>query len=707
MFATDYFVTPTGNASDPDCSGGGAPSCAGAWDASDFNAAGNWSDSEDANKIDPGDTVYFAGDFILSGPLRFPKNGTAGNYITLDGYYANDTTFADLSEADGRAKLTRTQSNSTYIFDLAYANLVTGTGSEYFIIQDFEIEQFSHAIVGSNGANHIIIRRNYIHDGQDFGIWCSYYTAGVDNFTVGGAPGQGNVVKNVGSGTAGGDIVFSRAHDIIISYNHLYATLSDGASTDRGIDGIVPINNTYNVLIEYNSIHGHNDNYGPVGEDGIDIKTDLGGDGAGCYNIIIRYNDIYDHQKQSTITLQTQTRNVYIYGNRLASGNWGGVVIDEADCGAPSANPSGCSEMVKDIWIFSNLIYDQQDTGIVIRDSPYGIEDGLLEPWNIYIYNNTFADNATGTHIGWNFNNITAVDYDEDSLVVKNNIFYQWRSGYDSDLDHANYFEDDITDPTDVDYNVYWMPGEASGYSEIYIAGSWQSAIDGGHGAEGNSFEGDPGLTSLATNNYSILSSASAVYGTGVDMGDGATPIITITIQGVEYPVYRDIALGPNTVWTAGEIPDVEILRRDTVGWDIGAYAGTGFDITFSYPASLRGCTSDPRTVQIGATTSSAADCRVSVVGEDTCETAYADLDTLMTDDGSEVQHAMAPGPSLACDGTYYYVIKCEEDTTDMISSCAEVTIQISAAEGSPQPTPVSRVQGGNVRVVQGGNVKN
>ena len=143
------------------------------------------------------------------------------------------------------------------------------------------------------GSDHVIIRRNFIHDGVDDGITLTTKSGGgtgCSYWTIGGATGDGNVIKDVGVGTAMADIVLARANDIIVSYNHLYATKSDGLSTDRGIDGVVPMNASYNVLIEYNSIHGHQDAYyndsvgcgSPCegyGEDGIDIKDDNCGAG--------------------------------------------------------------------------------------------------------------------------------------------------------------------------------------------------------------------------------------------------------------------------------------------------------------------------------------------------------------------------------------------------------------------------------------------
>lgn len=82
-----YFVTQNGNGSDPDCSGGGAPNCSGAWDVSDFNSSSNWSSSDSSSKIDPGDYVYFSG--TIEDHIRPPEgfSASSSNKITLDGWY--------------------------------------------------------------------------------------------------------------------------------------------------------------------------------------------------------------------------------------------------------------------------------------------------------------------------------------------------------------------------------------------------------------------------------------------------------------------------------------------------------------------------------------------------------------------------------------------------------------------------------------------
>jgi hypothetical protein len=561
VFATNYFVTPTGNASDPDCSGGGAPSCAGAWDMSDFNTAANWSVGEDAAKIDPGDTVYFTGTFTIGG---LPQgDGTSGNQITLDGYYAGD--YDALNEgSDGQAIINRTEwysGNMGFFLD----------DDNYITVQDFEIREISHGVYLDDSSN-IIIRRNYIHDAGSNGIKAVTSAGTSENITIGGTSGDGNVIKNAGVGTASGDIVIAGCNDIIISYNHLYATLADSLITDRGIDGIVPMNGTYNVLIEYNSIHSHNDNYtadtfpaGPCGapcvgrgEDGIDIKDDNCGPvewSNGTHDIIIRFNHIYDNIYQTNIVAQSCSYNIYIYGNRIHESNWGGGYFMEGAGGAKIET--------HDIYYYSNIVFKEQDTGIRIHANSGGVGP---PPYNMYFFNNTFAENATdGGHTNYNFGQIDATESSPTSTYVKNNIFYKSRIGYGSNQERQLYFGNDLTDETDLDYNRYWWPTKVS---QIYINAGWDDAIDVGHNAEQNGSEGDPGLVDIDNNNYRIDTGAAVIDG-GTDMGSGA--ITTITIQGVEYPVNWDIGLGSNTDWS-GIIPVVEVLARDTYGWDQGAY---------------------------------------------------------------------------------------------------------------------------------------
>jgi hypothetical protein len=71
-------------------SAGDGKSPSNAWSATQFNNASNWSATEDADKIDPGDTVYFSG--TITSKLTPPKGGAVSAKITMDGYVEGSCT---------------------------------------------------------------------------------------------------------------------------------------------------------------------------------------------------------------------------------------------------------------------------------------------------------------------------------------------------------------------------------------------------------------------------------------------------------------------------------------------------------------------------------------------------------------------------------------------------------------------------------------
>ena len=154
-----YYVTPTGNASDPDCSGGGAPTCAGAWDLSDVENLSNWSAGEDADKIDPGDTVYFTGDLTGSGNFDFPSDlgGTLGNNITFDG--DSDGTCDPWNDSCAGGS------------DVASFEL---DGNDYITIQDFHFNSARVQIAKDNLSTGIIVRNNYFSGEKNVAIGFDY-----------------------------------------------------------------------------------------------------------------------------------------------------------------------------------------------------------------------------------------------------------------------------------------------------------------------------------------------------------------------------------------------------------------------------------------------------------------------------------------------------------------------------------------------------
>jgi hypothetical protein len=575
VLAENHYVTQSGAGAKD------GSSVSNAFSVSQFNTASNWDSvvNSDNGKIGPGDSVFFSG--VITSSIKPQGSGKAGNYIVFDGYEAGDCD-AISESCPGQAIVTLSQDigkSGFALWDSAYG---LGNGKDYLIIQDFEIKEVNDGVYAVEGCDHIIIRRNYIHDALSHGV--SLTTGGKSprtgtNFiTIGGALGDGNVLKNIGVGTGHADITLNAAHDIIVNYNHLYATpnKATGASTDKGVDGIVAVGETYNVLIEHNSIHSHNDNYGPDptgycghgctgrGEDGIDIKDDDGGINGGCHDIIVRYNHIYDHKFQSNIHPQTETHNLYIYGNRLHDSLWGGVYMKEGKCGGDgSPLPEGCELPLSHIYIFSNFIYDEQIAGSRIHmDS-----GGTNELHNhIYWFNNVFSENPQRVpeHAKEMYAHITMHQTVTNSKI-KNNIFIKSRPVFSS-LQERQIYSAGLVD--EIDYNHYYWPGKTS---SLYINGKSANAIGGFSGIETYGSEGDPKLVDWQNKNYRIASSDSPVVDSGAVMGIGN--IAVLNIHGMDYPVRWDAALHPSTDWST--IPPTVISANQNdfgSGWERGAY---------------------------------------------------------------------------------------------------------------------------------------
>jgi len=288
--AETYFIRNDGTATQSNAALSNGGSC-----SSDSNAMSV--NDHNSGSFSPGDTIYLC-DTITS-EVQVPSSGSAGNVITYRGDYAGHP-----------GKISRQQ-------EVDVSGIFID-GKSYITIHDLEIENCNVGIYSRESAHHITIKRCKIHDMLNQGIYFGYLATeyggtgiGCNNVIVGGSQGDGNDIYNIGCGTAGTDVMILSTHDFVISYNHLYATpeMAQGLLTDRGIDGIVLEGGSYNGLIEYNEINGHNDDYWDdprpgydedwnkgLGEDGIDIKEDN-------HDVVVRYNHIYDHKYQSGITM--------------------------------------------------------------------------------------------------------------------------------------------------------------------------------------------------------------------------------------------------------------------------------------------------------------------------------------------------------------------------------------------------------------------
>ena len=474
------------------------------------------------------------------------------------------------------------------------------------------------------------------------------------------------------------DYMYDKERNIHYHGKIAKADLSDGADTQEEIEGWI-----YDI------------NYD--GEDGIDLKKTETSD------IIIRYNDIYDHNYQTGLTIQSGSDHVYVYGNSISDAE-NGILMTDGSTGY--------------IWVFSNLIYNIEEKAIsaVDRSDAYGtamigtvdIFNNVISKGGACVDREGTAECRTGGSTQWgNFYHGSS-----STVTFKNNILYNSRETEGSPYMQAYILSTEDEDTTS-DYNYYYWYDTEQRASTFYWGSDGSNTIAqlATLGApfgnqEVNGADANPGLTDIDNNDFTIATGA-AVIGAGSDMGTGA--IATVTIQGVAYPVYWDIALATGTSFPGdGTIPTIVTTTRDSYdAWDIGAYQSTGPSISSPTPTSQQLCVDDPQNVSMGVTSSANATCRYSAKGADTCATAYASLDTEFADTTDQTTHIT--DISQACAGATEYVVICNDDSTSLDSNCLEITVDVAAAGGvPPQPAPGIIAQmgaSGNLTIVGGGNV--
>lgn len=440
--------------------------------------------THNSSTFNPGDVLYFSG--TIASQITVPSSGNSiGGYITYDGYAAGN--YDARSEGTGTiAKISRSQSKGILGIKVNDKN--------HIIIQDFEIEQCETGICSVTG-DYFVVKRCFMHDMLCGGITIS----SASNVTIGGSSSDGIVVKDTGTATADEDIMLLFTDAATVSYSKLYATKSAGLSTDRGIDGITTIG-TSNLIIEYNEICNHRDEYGSdaKGEDGIGIK-------AGSYNVTVRYNKVYGN-RQSGITVQgSATHDVDVYGNLVYENGaplqehhaWPGILIQRD---------------TYNINIYSNICYRNDGFGISVQYAGGGDNHTVHD---VRICNNVLAENSQWT--GYKRKTISGVGITAGyNHIVKNNIFYknQPNMTYHRQVTVGTAQAASTT----LEHNRYYWPSQSS---RIYWAGKDYTiarakaylAIE--NDAPAGSEE-DPGFSDAANHDYTLTSGSSAIRGGAV-----------------------------------------------------------------------------------------------------------------------------------------------------------------------------------------------
>jgi hypothetical protein len=496
-----------------------------------------------------GTSFYFSG--VINSEIKPQISGSLGNPVVIDGYNADDCQTCDgtwPTAYDGKTAVID-RNGGSYGIRLSNAN-------EHIVIQDFEITNTVVGIAGYNDYSNITIKRCYFHDSPNQNgsraIYFTYTDGAGSDVTIGGSKCNGNIVENVGVDTGCADIEFyggysDHASDIVISYNHLYAT-----RTDRGIDGITLIR-TEKFLIEYNKIHDHNDSVGGGdAENSIDVK-------GGCSNGIIRFNEMYNQLSttEPALIIQTgdglgqATHDIFIYGNMIRDNSFGLVAAYPRFINNTAQGP------IYNIYIWSNVVANNKNSGIsMFKDS------GADDYDKIFINNNTIVGNgydhldmygksviinseATGLRAA-NLSQIT-------TYVVKNNIISNNRPNK-TDLRQAHFTDISMIK---LDDNQYY---HSYGSANIFNGSTDLNPTTYDPKGEIS----DPGLNA----DYTLKASSpgSNLVGT----------VGSVTIQGINYVMDWKTALHPSTDFTkvlSGNSAIKTIERPETGTWDKGAYS--------------------------------------------------------------------------------------------------------------------------------------
>ena len=501
-----------------------------------------------------GDTFYFSGTFTTGVTVNI--SGTSGSEVTLDGYEVGNT--APLTDV-------WTSSNGA----LLNAGMLTGGAVSYLIIQDFRITKVGYAqdygfSTYPGRVDHLIFRRNYVNDTSCRGV-------------------------DIGS-DSGDDSEY-----IIIEENKIFnfAMRNETPGECTGFD-LYRINH---VLVR-NNVMGH---------DGGSVGCSTGCNTATLFHaedILFEYNDISGAPQQAGVhpkELGSHFRHIYRF-NKIHDNAGAGMSVGD---GVPDH---------KYMYIYGNYVYSNGDIGIF----------PLREFQDMYIWSNIIANNTnygiavygtTGTGTNLNIINNTIVRnstagadpaytgmsvYFGSGHTAKNNLLWNNRTDGASGLYHQIY---DTTGMA-LEHNTLWHDSELvdkeywyynSGVQDLsdmqalsleddapagVVTDNLGTAFTDPDGA--NITHGDEdddytlvsnGLTDGADLSYCFTN---ALNRNPVDLSGGDAWMETNSGYGQYIEPCYDDALDPiGTDWTTTP-PTVATVKRDTYGWERGAYAYLG-----------------------------------------------------------------------------------------------------------------------------------
>jgi len=558
-----HWVTQTGDG------GSDGTSLLDAFSVAQFNNSANWdTDVDDDDKIGPGDTVYFSGTFTTK--VKIPENygGTAGNYITLDGYEGGTCNPVEDGDNLSSAVLSPCTGASVDCYGLHLED------TRYIIVQDFKIGPAYVGIFSVNDSgrenSNILIRRNMIANTTNYGSQFTWDEADPwgDFLTIGGAPGEGNYYSNTCHTNTNHSLGINYVNDCNISYNKIENDKGNGDYVIYHSHNSISVHTCERVLVEHNYI------YGALGQAGIALK-EYGGIGGAYCNTVVRYNMIRDN------VLHSISGGSLGYGINLASSE--NRNHEYIYCNMFYNNGLGIS-IIRDpfhIYMWSNVIIESRGWGGVFGCAAAGDD---CKAHDVYFINNTVAEsnlsytNATMTgmyiYTGWDG------DAGEESTFLKNNIFFNNRTYAGTDP-YQIYMLSAKERYINLEHNLYYMTADTP--TLYYSSAENTLATTQGYGWEDDSPAGeiaDPDFTDYTNNDYTLggghVESAATITGPSI-----ATPFSIANYNGDQIfhsdELSFSIAIDPATTnFFATPLPEVYTKDRGADDWSHGAYGYTG-----------------------------------------------------------------------------------------------------------------------------------
>jgi hypothetical protein len=421
-----------------------------------------------ANHVSAGDTVQvLGGTYNEVVTISVSGSATAG-YITFQNY-ASQAAIID----------------GTGLTPPAQGGLINIASQSYVIIRGLEIRNYkttsrSKVPVGvwvTGAGSNLQLLNNHIHDIVTTASGCNANALGVAFYGTQAPASLNNIT------ISGNEI------------DHLQTGCSESLTVDGNVDTFTITNNL---------IHDNNN----IGIDAIGFEG-------------VSPNSAYDQARNGTITLNT-VYNINSNGNPSYPKNcWcaNGVYVDgganiliernlihNVDIGIEMASEHS-GRNTSNVTARNNLVYFGNSAGVSIG----GYANKVGGSDHVTIVNNTLYKND-GKNTG---SGEFQIQYHATNNVFKNNIVY---AGAQALAIHN--FTTSVANPADVDYNLYFSPGGATGTTFVWNNKTYGTftAYQSGSGKDGNGKFSDPQFLNGTTPDLHVQSTSPAVNA-GINLG--------------------------------------------------------------------------------------------------------------------------------------------------------------------------------------------